>query len=449
MRLDHYGRTINRETRATTTQIARQDDCGAPDGAYRAIVNACGEFERDGKSNVFSRACLNTGRCQEQPAETYDQGGLVPSAAILSDHLPVSVGRNGEGSFDGWCNHLQSCPPDLTEPVSYFVHYGVYHRLARVTTVFHSQGQSSLILSVMAPEEPPSQSSPPMLSAPTPLLPSEINAATQKQHTVLNRLIIARLGLALPPQTQDPTLLGHGLAAFAQIYQIFEDEWCKIEQQPQRPAAPDDHAAAVLSYLASLRPAGLHRTPRLQQDLAHLAKRTDTDLTHLGPRVDAHGELRAQLRQNPHLLLAYAWVMYMAIFSGGRWIRQQLGAAGPEFWTGRRAADEKQPQQQDPTALPGFSFLSFDSAHDGEDLKALFKARLAQADTLLTAAERRDVVDGAQRLFERCIGLVGELDGLVARRQLLAKLPRVATVVVAMLLMAVVLALRMGLLAIS
>ena len=96
----------------------------------------------------------------------------------------------------------------------------------------------------------------------------------------------------------------------------------------------------------------------------------------------------------------------MAVFSGGRWVRRQLENAGPEFWLGE-SVDERQEAGREPL---GFSFLSFDGHEDGEDLKMHFKARLAEAEALLTAQEREEIVAAAQGLFEDCIALVHLLD---------------------------------------
>ena len=63
--------------------------------------------------------------------------------------------------------------------------------------------------------------------------------------------------------------------------------------------------------------------------------------------------------------------------------------------------------------LPGFSFLSFDGEEDGEDIKALLKGRLAEAETLLTPYERNDVICYAMGLFVRCIQLVHTIDRAV------------------------------------
>lgn len=74
-------------------------------------------------------------------------------------------------------------------------------------------------------------------------------------------------------------------------------------------------------------------------------------------------------------------------------------------------------------SFPGFTFLSFDDDDDdggkvdGEAIKATFKARLLEAETLLSQEERQEVVEMARELFERSILLVGEIDQMVLREK--------------------------------
>jgi len=244
----------------------------------------------------------------------------------------------------------------------------------------------------MSDREPTPDSTPPTPapvlepSAERPSISTEINIATRKVHTELNRLIVQRLPLALPRKSwlgrrDSPAVLAQGIAAFAQIYLEFESAWREIDVHANRKENDGKYA-----WLAALRPAGLERTPRLQSDLEELAAITGgigAGVAHHTPILDR------QLLVAPHLLLAYAWVMYMAIFSGGRWIRQQLADAGSDF---------------------ELAFLSFEGDEDGEDIKKGFKIRLARAEMLLTPQERDEVVEEAQRLFEHCIALVHDLD---------------------------------------
>lgn len=99
----------------------------------------------------------------------------------------------------------------------------------------------------------------------------------------------------------------------------------------------------------------------------------------------------------------------MAIFSGGRWIRQQLVEAGPHFWYASNSG--KLNHDAYPRAgLPGMSFLEFDGIKDGEDIKADFRERLGDLEEELTAAQRVEIVDEAGAIFEDCIALVAHLD---------------------------------------
>lgn len=249
-----------------------------------------------------------------------------------------------------------------------------------------------------------------------PSISAEINVATRKQHTELNRLIIDRLPLALPPHASNPGLLVQGLEPFALIIHSFEYSWAHLEKslQAKIEAATSSHDAAVLAWLANLRPRGLERTPRLRKDSQHMADIAGGSVLRAGPLLQPKLDSYA-LREKPHVLIAYAWVFYMAIFSGGRWVRQQLANAGPEFW---RADPGSVITEKGVQETPGFTFLCFDGDEDGEDIKTQFKGRLAEAESLLTIEERRDVVEEAQKLFELCISTVHAVDRAIWRRKI-------------------------------
>lgn len=147
-------------------------------------------------------------------------------------------------------------------------------------------------------------------------------------------------------------------------------------------------------------------------------------------------KMRVLVRNRPHVLVAFAWVFYMAVFSGGRWIRQQLANAGAEFWTQQASALQgEKSEHSSPLELPGFSFLSFDGDQDGEELKALFKTRLAEAEQILTEEEKLEVIDVAKELFDRCILLVTELDRKVSKQHMLSWLPTTTVLVLSVILL--------------
>jgi len=248
----------------------------------------------------------------------------------------------------------------------------------------------------------------------------DINAATRVVHTNLNRLITSRLPLALPSQSATPRLYFQGLDDFAQIYFAFEKAWGGIslgtdnnialsrttDSSPLLEQEQDEHGQEIKAYVCTLLPRGLWRSQRLKDDLQHL-KSSFGFASDPGKVAQEHGEaIEARVHNRPHILLAYAWIMYMAIFSGGRWIREQLRQSEPDFWRATGLSDNVEGME----TSSGFSFLCFDGEEDGEDIKMEFKKRLGDADEILTPGERRDILEEARHIFETCIGMVEDLD---------------------------------------
>lgn len=298
-----------------------------------------------------------------------------------------------------------------------------------------------------------------------------MNAATRSVHTQLNTLIIRRLPLALPPAANTPSTYVSGLIHIAPVYITFETLWYMIllshkEQtekfrdsspyhnrsaSPQPPQEKDrflldpktshrvpfhdgDDAGIsqrpgtserIFSILESLRLPGLMRADCLRADIRCLTGWSKEV-------VDEQIEIAAQNRnlkkfvhhikqsvgESPHVLLAYAWVLYMALFSGGRILRNSLKKAGPEFW--KTKCDPIMPLNK-ACAYPDKShatapiserlrFFHFNTAQDGEDLKREFKRRLVEAEDLLTTSERARIVHEAIHVFENMIALVSQLD---------------------------------------
>ena len=154
----------------------------------------------------------------------------------------------------------------------------------------------------------------------------------------------------------------------------------------------------------------LLRTKRLQADFAAL-KPLHAEMDNLDPGGgNAGSEFRKYIEQDvstkPHLLVAYVWIMYQALFNGGRFIRAQLLKAGPEFW-GLSA------QEADLTALP--PPLSFWRVQEAELVKARFRDCVVAADKLLTEPERREILDEALEIFRRCELITLQLDEDAAR----------------------------------
>lgn len=230
-------------------------------------------------------------------------------------------------------------------------------------------------------------------------LPLEIHAATKTEHVLLNRLITARLPLCLPPHTRSTDLYTTGLSVFGSIYTAFEEEWQRILEEG---SVRSDEADRIIRILESLHLPRLLRHDWLRNDLMLLESNNTLYRTMSENVLQSYRNAIMQpLRSNPIRIMAYTWVMYMALFNGGRWIRDRLVDAGPEFW---RAGREGQ------VDLDCLMFWHLDSETDGNDIKDDFKQRFEHAATQLTDAERADVVRTAVGIFQVCHGMVEWLD---------------------------------------
>ncbi|KAK7966006.1 heme oxygenase-like protein [Apiospora aurea] len=271
-------------------------------------------------------------------------------------------------------------------------------------------------------------------------LSEAINIATRPVHTQLNKLVIYRLPLAIPPHVQDPSNYVSGLLHLTPIYNGFESLWREFLESPQqsstgtipaehscevcKPSAVVHHSPYVLdaphiptlcsrihSLLHHVHTPDLERTEALKADIVSM---TGWSTELLAEQLSVAEEspvlsaflmrLRQSVRTRPHVLLAYAWVLYMALFSGGRFIRASLAQVHPSFWNANCLSLNPE--------LP-LRFFTFDTAQGGDEIKSSFKERFAQSSgSLLTDGEKADVVDEAKKIFEFMIEVVGELDGV-------------------------------------
>ncbi|KAG7132317.1 Heme-binding protein HMX1 like [Verticillium longisporum] len=219
-------------------------------------------------------------------------------------------------------------------------------------------------------------------------LSDSINAATRTIHAKLNKLIIARLPLSLPPHAQDPSTYASGLLHIAPIYITFESWWHGLVSARPAPGA-DAAADRIHDILSSIYFPDLMRADRLCADIAQLTGWSADTVNQKLDTVARHGSLADFLRHvsralenRPHVLIAYAYILFMALFAGGRFIRATLESVG--------------------TSVPEPGFWNH--------LKRDFKASLASIEPLLSAHDRHDVVQEAICIFDNMLRLVGQLD---------------------------------------
>lgn len=190
--------------------------------------------------------------------------------------------------------------------------------------------------------------------------------------------------------------------------------------------------------LAQLHVPALERSSCLQHDLAILAtslRLQSLTFFKLGPGenvsdIECHpllddfiNHIRDILATKPHLIVAYTWVFYMAIFSGGRYIRAQLQNAGNEFWNctlnleiEKRACSWKSSHTEN-----SLTFWDFAGASDGENLKAEYKAQLLELETCLTAHERHEITDEAEYIMCKLPKILHEIRNSVSKGNILAQ----------------------------
>jgi heme oxygenase len=259
----------------------------------------------------------------------------------------------------------------------------------------------------------------------------------RSHHVVLNRLITSRLPFGLPPHTSGPEVYVAGISQFAEVFYAFEELWDQITGVDGNNTAledtwealdeqyPNGAAVDLLSFLRTLRPHGLVRSARIRKDLAYLQNLKDGEESirerEKSKAVEAFvAHIRSTVQENPHLLVAYAWTLYMAIFSGGRWVRAQLCSAGEDFWTSSSSTakvntDNKEKDKFSLKELKvyeplGLSFWFFPTETDGEDIKSEFKRRLQDGEHILTPAQRDEIVKESRDIFDRFQDMVADLD---------------------------------------
>ena len=145
----------------------------------------------------------------------------------------------------------------------------------------------------------------------------------------------------------------------------------------------------------------LERADRLERDVEQIFSLHGVEKTWLVGRGTEQQvfleRIRSSTLEKPHLLIAYTWIFYMALFSGGRYLRSRLQSAGSDFWG---VTEEEE--------LP-LTFWKFsDGTNDGEDLKALYKSQVLDISDFFTEIERQEIVTEAVDIMRSMLRLVDE-----------------------------------------
>lgn len=129
--------------------------------------------------------------------------------------------------------------------------------------------------------------------------------------------------------------------------------------------------------------------------------------------------IKESISTMPHVQVAYTWVFYMALFSGGRYIRAKLLSAGDGFWTtalepgSLKNASTSHDVDSDELETVPLSFWNFSGAFDGDHLKASYKSRVQEIEPFLTVKERQDIVEEAVFIMKKLLIIVTGIELVV------------------------------------
>lgn len=293
----------------------------------------------------------------------------------------------------------------------------------------------------------------------------EIPKSTTKIHAKVNKLIVARLPLALPSRASDPGAFATGMLHIAPIYATFETLCQEIlDQAPtaEERGSPLPHedknidgissrpkvGKRIHAFLERIFIPGLRRSKPPKADICDMFGWTTEVYDEQLKAVSETGELahflahvRQVIHEKPHVLISYSYLMYMGLFAGGRFIRSSFENAGHQFWSATSTSpvmmtmmrphgldntaspnhslsaskltsdDKLQPEQSRGAALPlPLRFLHFDTLADGEDLRREYKEKLSDMEDSLTREEREEVIQEAHAIFQKIALIVGQLD---------------------------------------
>lgn len=168
----------------------------------------------------------------------------------------------------------------------------------------------------------------------------------------------------------------------------------------------------------------LERSSRLQDDISFfhrsdavfVSKNQEEEPGLLSPIVAPFiSHIEQVVGAKPHVQIAYTWVFYMALFSGGRYIRAKLRSAGEDFWAsaGLTKSDGEFAEELGKGTV-GLSFWEFSGTSDGKDMKADFQSRIQDLEASLTLEERQEIVNEAMDIMVKVIDIVKDIKQTVS-----------------------------------
>lgn len=217
----------------------------------------------------------------------------------------------------------------------------------------------------------------------------QMRKATRDIHNISDALINAKLGIAL----SDNGVWAEGLLVFYDIFAYLESALDRLSD----------------SLVGDLDVTGMRRRAAFEADIGHYLG-ADWKASHVPrPAVQRYVDHLQQLeRDEPHLLMAYIYHLYMGLLSGGQVLRGKRRLLGRLLG----GADG-----------PGNAVTDY-GAHTIRQLKVRLAAAMNSAADQLDDVTRRQLIDESREVFVRNNEIVATVRG--AERVVVRKLGGVA-----------------------
>lgn len=226
-------------------------------------------------------------------------------------------------------------------------------------------------------------------------LANRINKSTRGSHSKINNLINLKIVFAL----RDARIYRQGIQSFYHIFKTYEEVW---QVEMERKDANGEYTRIAKILQQTWNPA-ITRTAPLTADLMFYYGTEEKFRDPVMPEQRAFVDhIREVCTAQPHLLLAYGHVMYLALFAGGRILRSNVARAVGLF--------PKVPgQTQDEVAAKGTNLFRFE-VEDEDALRLEYKRNYELATrNELTEEEKQDIIAESLDIFKRNTDCVSEI----------------------------------------
>ncbi|MCJ1438072.1 heme oxygenase [Xylographa pallens] len=237
-----------------------------------------------------------------------------------------------------------------------------------------------------------------------PFLQTEIHTTFRSHYSTLQAILARTLPHLVPPNSLSPHPYIHSLLSLAPLYLSLETSYHSISLRAHQ------YPSLTIEFFR-LFPAGVLRRDRFYNDLATLLGEEGEWRLEVarerGSMVEFGERMERAMKSRPHVILAYAWILYLPLLNAG-WVKGQLVAARERRW------------RLNPYLLPaerreerGLEVWCFERG--AERMKEEFGRRLGALEGVISEQQRKEVLEEARALLGFCTRLANEVEREVRR----------------------------------